>query len=73
MARVTSDGIQYASHNYYPQRRRMLRITIEGDAPFGIADTMADCERIATLEDRRQGLKSEIGEMVTRERERRQE
>ena len=60
----------YASHDYYPQRRRMLRITVEGEAPFGIADRLADIAPIATLEERREGLKSEIGEMVTRESER---
>lgn len=60
----------YASHDYYPQRRRMLRITVEGEVPFGIADRMADIAPIATLAKRREGLKSEIGEMVTRESER---
>ena len=26
----------YAIHDYYPQRRRMERITISGDEPFGV-------------------------------------
>lgn len=60
----------YASHDYYPQRRRMLRITVEGEAPLAIADAMAGAVPIASLEDRRDGLTSEIGEMVTRESER---
>ncbi len=29
----------YATHDYLPHRRRMERITIKGDQPFGIADT----------------------------------
>jgi taurine dioxygenase len=28
----------YAIHDYYPQRRRMERITIRGDRPFGVDD-----------------------------------
>lgn len=60
----------YASHDYFPQRRRMLRITIKGEKPFGIADTMTGIERIAKIEERRTGLKPEVGEMVTRESER---
>ena len=26
----------YAIHDYFPQRRRMERVTIKGDVPFGI-------------------------------------
>ncbi|MEM7335855.1 MAG: TauD/TfdA family dioxygenase [Chloroflexota bacterium] len=60
----------YASHDYYPQRRRMLRITVEGEAQLGIDDTMSELNPIASLEERREGLKSETGEMVKRESER---
>ncbi|MCB0014733.1 MAG: TauD/TfdA family dioxygenase [Anaerolineales bacterium] len=60
----------YAVHDYYPQRRRMLRITVKGEPQQGIADTMAGIEAIATLADRKEGFKSERGEMVTRESER---
>ena len=60
----------YAVHDYYPQRRRMLRITVKGEKQIGIADSLGELTPMATLDDRKEGFRSEVGEMVTRESER---
>lgn len=45
----------YPSHDYHPQRRRMLRITVEGEASFGIKDRMAEVAPIAPLKNGEKG------------------
>lgn len=49
----------YAVHDYYPQRRRMERITIKGDRPRGVADAMAGASVANQKSDR--GGKSGYG------------
>lgn len=49
----------YAVHDYYPQRRRMERITIKGDRPVGVADAMAGASVASQKSDR--GGKSGYG------------
>lgn len=59
----------YAVHDYWPQRRRMERITVKGDRPFGPAATEAvGGEKSAAL--RTQGLKAASGEVARRNFER---
>ncbi len=60
----------YAAHDYFPQRRQMTRLTIAGEKPYGIADSMVGLQKIAELADRRAGLKAETGPVATRQVER---
>jgi len=57
----------YAVHDYYPQRRKMIRVTIEGDMPIAFDDKMSGISRIADLESKRTGLTEDIGEVAQRQ------
>lgn len=59
----------YAVHDYWPQRRRMERITIRGDRPYGI-ETVESVggDKVAAL--RTAGLKAASGEVASRNFER---
>lgn len=59
----------YAVHDYWPQRRRMERITLRGDRPFGVeVDEGVGGDKIAALRTR--GLKAASGEIAQRNFER---
>lgn len=59
----------YAVHDYWPQRRRMERVTIRGDVPVGIeAAEGAGGDKVAAM--RTEGLKADTGEIATRNFER---
>lgn len=59
----------YAVHDYWPQRRRMERVTLMGDRPFGVetAETVGG-DKIAAL--RTKGLTEGTGETARRQFER---
>jgi len=59
----------YAVHDYWPQRRRMERVTLKGDRPFGVegAESVGGAKRAAL---RTEGLKAGTGETAARQFER---
>lgn len=61
----------YAVHDYYPQRRRMERITIVGDRPVGVEVTASQAGAgVKTKALRSQGLKREDADVPVRKFER---
>lgn len=55
----------YAVHDYWPQRRRMERVTLKGDRPFGVDTTESvGGDKSAAL--RTEGLKAASGETAKR-------
>lgn len=61
----------YATHDYFPQRRRMERITIVGDVPVGVkAGDYAPQEKAQGRAMRTKGLKFEEAEVPKRNFER---
>ncbi len=56
----------YAVHDYWPQRRRMERLTIKGERPIGVTDAASDVStKPAAL--RSDGLTAQSGEHATRQ------
>ena len=51
----------YAIHDYYPQRRRMERVTIKGDVPIGVAADQNDASVKSQKSNRTAGDKARHG------------
>lgn len=59
----------YAVHDYWPQRRRMERVTLRGDRPYGVtSEESVGGEKVAAL--RTKELKADTGEVAARQFER---
>ena len=51
----------YAIHDYYPQRRRMERVTIKGDVPIGVSAAQNDASVKSQKSNRTAGDKAQHG------------